>query len=308
MKISLVIPTLNAGERWKAFIHALAEQTLQPEKVLVIDSSSNDGTASLAKAAGYQVHQIEENNFSHGKTRQLAIDLLPESDVVIFMTQDALMDSPFSLERLVSYFKKNEFGLIGAVCGRQIPHFDATPIAAHSRLYNYGSCSRFFTKKDISLLGIKSTFMSDSFSAYNMAILCKVGGFDKNVIVCEDTLLAGKMLLAGYTTVYAADARVRHSHNFKLFEEAQRYFDIGVAHASQPWFISSFGEPDGEGFRYMKSECSYLLKNKLKLIPLAFIRNFLKYFFYRLGRKERYLPVKIKKYVSYQKYFWKNKK
>jgi len=308
VRVSLIIPTLNAGALWLDFIDALAEQTFQPSAVLVVDSGSNDDTVLLAKKAGYRVCSIEADAFNHGGTRQFAVDLLPESDVLIFMTQDVLMDSPLSLERLVSYFKKDHGVVIGAVCGRQLPHINATSIAAHSRLYNYSSYSRIFTKKDISVLGIKTTFMSDSFSAYSMQALCDVGGFDKEVIVCEDAFLAGRMLLAGYATAYNAEATVRHSHNFGLFEEAQRYFDIGVAHARHSWFIKSFGEPDGEGVRYMISEGYYLFKKSPFIIPLAFVRNMLKYLFYKMGRKERYFSVKMKHYFSYQKYFWKNKK
>jgi len=303
VRVSLIIPTLNAGSLWGDFIHSLAEQTLQPN-VFVIDSGSNDGTDLLAEKAGYQVSRIPIEQFNHGSTRQLAVETLADSDILIFMTQDAILDSPRSLELLVDYFEKDTNGKIGAVCGRQLPHFDANPIAAHSRLYNYCQSSIFFTKSNISDMGLKTTFMSDSFSAYRVEALHKVDGFDKGVIVCEDTFLAGKMLLSGYTTVYAAEARVRHSHNFKLFEEAQRYFDIGVAHARQPWFIAAFGEPEGEGVRYVKSEFRYLFKNRPLMIPLAVVRNLLKYLFYRLGRKEKYFPVVIKRFLSYQKLFW----
>jgi len=307
MRVSLVIPTLNAGILWKDFLQALSEQTVQPDEVLVIDSGSCDGTDSLAKKAGYHVHKIEKKDFNHGGTRQLAVEMLPNSDVIIFMTQDALLHSPKSFEILIGYFQADIEGSIGAVCGRQLPHFDATPIASHSRMYNYHCHSQHYSKIDISKLGLKTTFMSDSFSAYRMKALLKVGGFDRDVIVCEDALLAGKILLAGYKTVYSAESIVRHSHNFKLFEEAQRYFDIGVAHASQPWFIEAFGEPEGEGLRYIRSEFGYLMKNQPLIVPMAFFRNVLKYFFYRLGRREKCLSIRIKKILSYQKYYWKNK-
>ncbi|MDQ7075199.1 MAG: glycosyltransferase [Gammaproteobacteria bacterium] len=307
MRFSLAVPTLNAGELWKDFLQALSEQTLQPDEVLVIDSGSCDDTVSLAKKAGCNVHEIKRDEFNHGSTRQLAVEMLSSNDVIVFMTQDVLLNSPKSFAILMDSFKKDGSKSIGAVCGRQLPHHNANLIAAHSRLYNYKNNSSIFTKNDISKLGMKATFMSDSFSAYRVEVLRNVGGFEKNIIVCEDALLAGKMLLAGYSTVYTADSTVRHSHNFKLMEEAQRYFDIGVAHSSQEWFIDTFGEPEGEGFRYMKSEFNYLVKKNPFVLPSAFVRNFLKYIFYRIGRREKYFPVKIKKILSYQKYFWENK-
>ncbi|MDQ7016507.1 MAG: glycosyltransferase [Gammaproteobacteria bacterium] len=306
MKFSLVIPTLNAGSLWKKFISALAEQTLQPDLVLVVDSGSSDGTDLLAEKAGYRVHRIERESFNHGGTRQLAVDLLPPTDIVVFMTQDALLESPNSMKFLLKCFAHKGGCSVGAVCGRQLPHINATPIASHSRLYNYKEKSNIFSKDDIPRLGLKSTFMSDSFSAYSIEALKKVGGFETSVVVCEDTFLAGRILLSGYKTVYSAEATVRHSHNFGLLEEARRYFDIGVAHASQSWFIEEFGEPEGEGFRYMRSEVRYLLRISPVMLPLAIFRDVLKYVFYRLGRKEKYLSNNIKKNLSYQRYFWKN--
>lgn len=46
---------------------------------------------------------------------------------------------------------------------------------------------------------------------------------------------AAKAILAGYQVAYAADAVVRHSHNYKPLEEFKRYFDIGVFHAQEKW-------------------------------------------------------------------------
>jgi len=304
VQVSLVVPTLNAGEQWKEFIGALSVQSFQPDIVLVVDSGSIDGTDLLSEQAGYKVHRIERKVFNHGGTRQLAVDMLPESDLIVFLTQDAIFYSPDALQIMVRFFEKDEAFRLGAACGRQIPHLDAEPVAAHSRLYNYGNESKYFLSKSISSCGLKATFMSDSFSIYRTSILREVGGFDSDTIVCEDALLAGRMLLAGYTTAYISDAVVCHSHNFGLMEEAQRYFDIGVAHARQPWFIESFGEPEGEGLRFIRSEFFYLLKNRIGQIPSALVRNLLKYIFYRLGRRESWLPVVIKKRLSYQKYFW----
>lgn len=304
MQVSLVVPTLNAGEGWKEFISVLSVQSFQPDIILVVDSGSVDGTDLLAEKAGYQVHRIEGKAFNHGGTRQLAVDLLPESDLFVFLTQDAVFKSPDALQVIVNFFEIEGSSRLGAACGRQLPHLNAEPIAAHSRFYNYGDESKYFSKEDISSFGLKATFMSDSFSAYRASILREVGGFEKGTIVCEDALLAGRMLLAGYMTAYVAEATVYHSHNFNLMEEAQRYFDIGVAHARQPWFIESFGEPEGEGVRFIRSEFVYLIKNRVWQIPSALVRNSLKYLFYRLGRKECWLPVVLKKHLSYQKYFW----
>jgi rhamnosyltransferase len=46
-------------------------------------------------------------------------------------------------------------------------------------------------------LGIKAVFLSNSLAAYRRSALMAVGGFPKNVISGEDTIVAARLLLAG---------------------------------------------------------------------------------------------------------------
>ena len=64
---------------------------------------------------------------------------------------------------------------------------------------------------DREALGIKTAFLSDSFAAYRCDALADVGGFP-DVPACEDMYVGAKLLQAGYTIVYAAEAQVYHSH------------------------------------------------------------------------------------------------
>ena len=89
---AVIVPTLNAARDWAVFAPALAAG-IDPQSVLVVDSSSTDGTIGLARAKGFKVHIISQSEFNHGGTRQLAADLLPESDILVYLTQDALLAS-----------------------------------------------------------------------------------------------------------------------------------------------------------------------------------------------------------------------
>ena len=141
---------------------------------------------------------------------------------------------------------------VGAVCGRQLPHLDAAPLAKHARYFNYPEGIQVKTMADVQRLGIKTAFMSNSFAAYRGAVLSGIGGFPEHVIFAEDMYVAAKMLILGWKVVYAGDAQCFHSHNYSIAEEFKRYFDIGVFHAREKWIGQRFGSAGGEGMRYLK--------------------------------------------------------
>ncbi|MCL5796669.1 MAG: glycosyltransferase, partial [Gammaproteobacteria bacterium] len=186
----------------------------------MIDSSSNDQTVVLAQQAGFQTHIIGKKEFNHGGTRQLAVSLLPlDTDVVVFLTQDALLATYDAIQKLVAVFEDEQ---VGCAYGRQLPHEDATVLAAHARLFNYGEQSYFRTSSDIPFYGIRTAFLSNSFAAYRVSALKKVGGFPNNLILAEDMIVAAKMLQSRYAVAYVADACVYHSHNYSPWQEFKR--------------------------------------------------------------------------------------
>jgi hypothetical protein len=80
------------------------------------------------------------------------VDENPEYDVYVFLTQDAYLADPSAIIRITEPFLDPK---VGAVCGRQLPHYDATPFAAHARLFNYPDKIQVKTFADIPALGIK---------------------------------------------------------------------------------------------------------------------------------------------------------
>lgn len=302
--VALVVPTLNGGGVWKCWLEAFSFQTLRPEFLLVVDSSSQDETAALACAHGFAVHTIPCEDFDHGGTRQLAADLLPEAELLIYMTQDAILARPNALKRLVEVFEDPD---IGVAYGRQLPYPDAGPIGAHARLFNYPERSEIRSKQDIASKGIKAAFNSDSFACYRRKALEQVGGFPRSIILGEDAYVAAKMLLAGWKVAYVAESQVYHSHDYTLWQEFKRHFDIGVFHARERSLLAAFGRAEGEGLRFLRSEIAYLLKNAPQKIPSAMLRTILKYGAYRLGRLEAVLPGWLKQHLAMNKKYFLEK-
>ena len=301
MNIAIVVPTLNAGLLWQDWIHALKCQNLSVHTILIIDSGSSDNTRQLAIENGYKLQIINKLDFNHGATRQLGIKLLDDIEVVVFLTQDAILAKQDSLSELICAFKDET---VAAAYGRQLPRSNANPIEAHGRVFNYPAISCSKSMSDLYKYGFNLIFISNSFAAYRISTLNQVGGFPADVIFGEDTCLCAKLLLAGWKVAYQAKAEVFHSHGYSICEEAKRYFDMGVLHSREHWLIEQFGEPGGQGMLFIKSELSYLLRNSPKYIPLAIIRTITKYVAYKLGRLENYLPPRLKPVLSMNKQYW----
>jgi len=301
MNAILVCPTLNAGVIANNIFMSLSNQSAIINTFLIIDSSSDDNTLEIFTKNGFHVHQIHRKTFNHGVTRQLALTICPDADIIIYMTQDAFFASPDSIKNILAPF--NDLN-VGAVCGRQLPHANASPIAAHARLFNYPAESSTKSEEDIRHIGIKAAFISNSFAAYRRTALMSVGGFPADVIFGEDTFVAARMLQTGWKVVYSAEAACYHSHNYSMVEEFQRYFDIGVFHSRETWYLSSLGKPEGEGKKFVLSEINYLAKRAPWLIPSAIVRTGLKLIGYTLGQKEHLMPLWIKRKLSMNKGYW----
>jgi rhamnosyltransferase len=298
--VRVVIPTLNAAKDWCQFAPALLA-AVNPLQVLVLDSESNDGTQYLARKAGFKVRTIKRKGFSHGGTRQLAAEWFPNAEILIYLTQDAVLASPEALSNLVRALDDPE---VGAVYGRQLPRPEANEIEAHLRDFNYPGESQVRSVEDRTQIGIRAAFFSNSFAAYRRSALMKSGGFPSQIILGEDTYVAGRMLLMGYKIAYAADACAYHSHDYSVLQEFKRYFDIGVMHQRERWMLDEFGSASEEGKRFVLEQMRYLWERRPSLIPSALTRIGAKLIAYRLGRMEESLPVTLKRHLSMHSHYW----
>jgi O-antigen biosynthesis alpha-1,3-rhamnosyltransferase len=298
---SIIIPTLNADSSLETLLQALKGQTVTGE-IIVVDSSSSDRTVDIARTFDAWIIMVRQEDFDHGGTRTFA-GKTAKGDILVYLTQDALPSDAHTLKALVTPFINDS--KLGAVYGRQLPYPDATPFAAHLRLFNYPHQSYTRSLHDKNNYGIKTAFLSNSFAAYRKRAIEEIGWFKSGLISTEDTYAGAKLLLAGYRLAYAADAIVYHSHNYTLFQEFKRYFDIGVFHKMESWIREAFGKAEGEGMKYLKSEMAYLIKmGKYHLFPELFIRNALKYIGYSLGGSYKWLPGVVIREMSMNREWW----
>ncbi|AZE51211.1 Pellicle/biofilm biosynthesis protein PslC, CAZy glycosyltransferase family 2 [Pseudomonas chlororaphis] len=302
MKVALIIPARNAGAHLDRLLPALAAQTLQPDTVLVVDSSSTDDTVSRFRQFGARVEVIAAQQFNHGGTRRWASEQV-DADALLLLTQDAIPATPQTFANLIQELEEDP--RIGLAYGRQLPHPGAGILEAQSRHFNYSPQSRSKSLADAGELGIKTCFSSDSFSVYRRSALQAVGGFPEDVIGSEDAHVAARMLLNGFLVRYAASACVQHSHSYSLAQEFRRYFDIGVFYGREPWIRDAFGSAGGEGKRYVQAELRALRDaGQLQRVPEVLLRSALKLLGYRLGHAEQHLPTPLKRRLSMFSNYW----
>ena len=301
MTIQIIIPVYHPDEKFNRSLEMLSKQLLANWHLLIIDSGSDKKYLSqLADLDDVTVKDIKPQEFNHGGTRQKGIDMNPLADIYVFLTQDAILADNQALGNLVSAFEDDK---VGCVYGRQLPHKNASLFASIARNYNYGEDSyvRSFTDKE--KYGMKTAFISNSFAAYRRDAMLQVGGFPSNTILSEDMFVAAKMLMNGWKVAYRADARTFHSHNYTIWQEFKRYFDIGVFHAREKWIRDVFGEAEKNGLGFVRYEVENL-KKKPWLIPAMIMRDGMKFIGYRLGIIEASLPIAFKKKLSMNKKYF----
>lgn len=301
-KITLVIPTYNAGNKFIDLLDKINHQNVNINNKIVIDSSSQDNTVNVAKEMGFETIIIDSKDFDHGGTRMDAITNI-ESRIVVFCTQDIKIEDSKVLEKLLSPFDDPD---IAVVFGRQLPNDDASYFAKQLRENNYSETSYVIDINDKEKYGFKTFFCSNSFAAYRLKSLKEIGGFKSNLLFGEDAYATAKLLLKGYKKAYVAEASVKHSHNYSIVEEFKRYFDVGVFHTTEKWMIDEFGTPTGEGVKYVKNELKFLFKQgKILLCFESIFRNGAKFIGYKLGKSYQFLPQWIIYSCTMNKKWWK---
>jgi len=277
--VCVIIPIYKAHDNIKNLLLSLRAQTT-PNRVLIFDSSSPDGTIESAQLLGDKVTKVTKHDFDHGTTRNLGVTQT-NSEFVVFLTQDAI---PVDEQMIAELIKPMQTDPSIAICyGRQLPRANARPLERFFREFNYPPQSILKTKDSIPILGLKTFFCSNSCSVIRRSIFNKLGGFKNNVIVNEDMLFAAKAILAGYAVYYNAEAKVYHSHSYSLPGIYKRYFNIGRFFADNKWLLR-YGGIKHYGGNIVKSGTATFWKEKKPHCIVALLAELaIKTIAYKLG-------------------------
>ncbi|NBL01198.1 MAG: glycosyltransferase, partial [Erysipelotrichia bacterium] len=175
MKIQTIIPILNPQSSFfNKTITSLHVQTVKSSTLLI---NSGDPISH----GNFEVAKIDKTTFNHANTRNIALKY--EADFYLFMTQDAMPYDEHLVAELLKAFEDEEVVVSYA---RQIPYKDADAIEVFARTTNYPALSSIKSKEDLTQLGIKTFFCSDSCAMYRASYFKEVGGFKQGLNTNED--------------------------------------------------------------------------------------------------------------------------
>jgi len=300
LRPSIIIPTLNAASLLAPLISLLREQSQKPLEIIVIDSSSDDGTADLAQRMGCVVDVIPQEAFDHGGTRNWGAQLA-NGEVFVFLTQDVL---PANLDFLQLLLAPIHGEIATAVTARQIPYPHASPLEVYDRMTNYPSKTHVRQWSDVETMGVMAYFFSNAASAIDRSTFETVGGFPVGLVVNEDMLFCARLLKAGYRVAYQADALIYHSHTYNFQELFQRYFDIGVFFTQARRELRG-GSLGGRGLHFAIGQLGYLIRSGAwRWLPHSMLSSLIKAVAFQIGVRAHHLPTQLSENLSRQKTYW----
>ena len=303
IKVDVIIPAYHPGKEFATLIKRLEKQSVSIHRIIVMNTEESMWNKEWEKLSdAMEVHHLTKEEFDHGGTRARAAEL-SDADVMVFMTQDAMPADRELLAELLKALDQEEN--IAAAYARQLPNAECSFVERYTRAFNYPDTSLVKTKADLDKYGIKTFFCSNVCAAYKKDIYEKQGGFVRRTIFNEDMIYAGGLIQAGYGIVYAAEARVIHSHNYSCMQQFHRNFDLGVSQAEHPEIFE--GVPsEGEGMRLVKKTLAYLIHSgRIWLIPGFVLQCAGKYAGYLAGKKFRKLPKKFILWCTMSPNYWK---
>lgn len=228
--VSVVIPTLNAGDEIAVLLSSLKSQEgCEKIEIIVVDSGSKDGTIATAETYKAKVIQIPQEAFSHSATRNLGAEAAG-GNYVLFMTQDALPGSRRWLYEMVSALQNSE---AVAVSCAEAPREDVdlfyrfTSWSHNCYMDISGQDKLLSWPEEEDYLSVRKNCQLN-----NVACLIEKAVFDKYRFqrnYAEDLDMGIRLARDGYKLAMLGSNPVIHSHNRPAYYHLRRGFVDSVS-------------------------------------------------------------------------------
>ena len=225
--VSVVIPTLNGGLEFEQLLRKLRQQRgLREIEIVVVDSGSSDATVAVARAAGAQVIQISQAEFSHSHARNLGAQA-SSGDYLVFMVQDAYPIGQLWLYGLLRWLRDHrEQGVVAASCAEYCRSdsdlmYDSM-VNTHYRFLGCLEADRIGQHAGDDHMALRSMGqLSD--------VACMIG---RGLFLqhryrgdyAEDLDLGMRLIQLGHRVAMLASVKVIHSHNRSAYYYLKRSF------------------------------------------------------------------------------------
>lgn len=213
-RVTVIMRTKNSAWILAQTLKALYSQRDVDFELLVMDSSSTDGTLEILESYAPRILSVEAGDYFPGKVLNTAMESCA-SDLVVFLNSDTVLLHDYALARLLGAFEDES---VQAAFGRQVPRPEARPWVR--RDYNV-SFPAFGPAPDWMPLSLPVAAMRRS------AWLKQ--SFYTDAWGSEDTQWGRAAMKRGWKIAYVPECVAMHSHNYKLSQLYGRRFIEGEA-------------------------------------------------------------------------------
>ena len=229
LRVSVVIPVLNASRTLPRALAALAALEPAPDEIVFVDNGSTDDTrarlAAFAAAGGRaKVIVLDEPRRGASVARNTGARAAT-GDVVAFTDADCCPRRDWLAALVIPLADAG----VGAVAGRLFSTPPAGIVEAFSSLFTLQAPAA-------AARHTRWTPWAGGFPTANLAVrrelLEVLGGFDESVAIYgEDYDLCARIYAAGAAIVYTPAAGVEHQHRIALKAMLRQAFGFGRSHA-----------------------------------------------------------------------------
>jgi glycosyltransferase involved in cell wall biosynthesis len=177
--LSVIIPTKNEAECLPRLLAALARQSMQPQEIIVADAQSTDNTREVARSFGARV--VEGGLPGVGRNRGAEH---ATGSVLLFLDADVTLMSDDFLAKALGEFVERKLTIASvSVC---LPEGAAHDKVAHEMFNAY-----------VRLWGARRPHAAGCCMFVKKELHQKIGGFDEQIVFCEDHEFAGRAVRNG---------------------------------------------------------------------------------------------------------------
>jgi GT2 family glycosyltransferase len=207
---AVLVATYNRPGFLRTCLEHLADQTVAPTRIIVVDSSSDDRSRSVA--GEHRVTYVR-NPLGRGHTatsRMLGLAVAGDADVIAFVDDDAYA-APDWLEQLLRRYEDPGVGGVGGRATNGQPGEEALGIDEIGKFHPDGTLSGYFAAdpgKDVDVDHFLGANMS-----LRMSVVAGLGGihdYYPGTCLREESEIALRARMAGWRLVYTPHAVVEH--------------------------------------------------------------------------------------------------
>ena len=245
-KIAVVIVNWNSGQYLAKCLQNLKNQTLPPDRVLIVDNFSGDGSMDGLKQKFCDWEFIFlERNTGFASANNLAVNQVTDCEWIAFLNPDAFAHSDW-LEKMMQAV--GDFPDV-KLFGSHMRGYGSNLMDGTGDIYHVSGVA-WRRDHGMQTSGVNRE-SGEIFSPCAAASLIsrdaflEVGGFDEHFFCYnEDVDLSFRLRLRGYRCIYIADAVVEHVGS----GTTSRYSDFAVYHGQRNLVWSFFRNMPGVWF------------------------------------------------------------